>query len=859
MKSKNDSPYFYTVKRTENERPVWRTFFAFRLLDIQNLDVNTDMDLQTGKQREKLYKEQVDLINTFYQPDKIHSVEYRLQLKPAKNKKGRNRVEIVIIISIDDAGKGKSIENATALFTNAMHIFQSSSELYSLEPVKNPSVFETMFHGNIYKGDICDIRRRISWLSHKSIVPRLQFGLIKNKESDTQSGTEAEKIVLVHPYIPVKNGYARLFTILSSISHPVLISLRISPTRISKKEEEFLLQNIRLCEDVAGRVPGRSRLNVEQAKILAGVLLSNYLSLQDAPFLLRVMIASSGKIPPGLAELLGTEITKPVGGNFMDIPGQQADLLAGYSGGYDIYFPENVKEKQAYFANLIWHEDHFFQSEDSKMGIGGRFQFLFDASEAASAFHLPYSINNDLTGFPIRWSKVKPIPDELLSTNRKSRSGLIGINNYLGIKRPFYLPDEARRRHVYIVGQTGTGKSSILTSMILSDIENGKGVGVLDPHGDLLDYILLNVPKERMDEVILIDPSVREYAVGVNILENESLEQQNFIIQELISMAKTLFDPGQRHGWAGPIFEDMSRIALRALMNYSGNVPSFIEFPLFFYSENFRNKVISSLEKNDRKWLTDPFIDLSIRSLSKDQDFHSMVSYVVSKYGRIVSDSSLRDILCQEKSTISFEDILNNQKILLVNLNRSVIGSLSSEWLGMFILTKIETAAMKRINQAEKQRKDFYLYIDEFQNSATENFATILSESRKYRLNLTLANQYVSQIPDAIRNAIFGNVGTLIALRVGIMDAELLKDQFAPVFDEEDFIKLPNWKGIVASTATGKRLTPFTMETIPYDKKTKPGKTKIEKLKRDITAKWGRNRRDIATYTRKKIAELLQL
>ncbi len=571
------------------------------------------------------------------------------------------------------------------------------------------------------------------------------------------------------------------------------------------------------------------------------------------------MIASSEKIPSGLAELLGTEITKPVGGESTEIPGQRGELLAGYSGGYDIYYPESDSERRAYIANFIWHENNFVKSGDFERGIGSRFQFLFDASEAASAFHLPYSINSDLTGVPIRWTKVKPIPDELLTTGRKGKSGLIGINNYLGIKHSFYLPDEARRRHVYIVGQTGTGKSSILTSMILSDIENGRGVGVLDPHGDLLDYILLNMPQERMDDVILIDPSVKEYAVGVNILEHESLEQQNFIIQELIAMAKSLFDPGQRHGWAGPVFEDASRIALSALMNYSTNVPSFIEFPLFFYSQRFREKVIALLERSNRKLSTNPFVDLSIRSLSKDRDFHSMVSYVVSKYGRIVSDPSLRDILCQEKSTISFEDILNRQKILLVNLNRSVIGSLSSEWLGMFILTKIETAAMKRINQPERQRKDFYLYIDEFQNSATENFVTILSESRKYRLNLTLANQYVLQIPDAIRNAIFGNVGTLIALRVGIVDAKLLRDQFVPVFDEEDFIKLPNWKGIVVSTATGKRLTPFTIETIPFDRKSEMGRKNIEQIKRDITKRWGRYRRDIEISTRKKIAELMEL
>jgi len=842
----------------ENEQSIWRAFFAFRLMDIRNIDVALEKGLSAAQQREILYSEQVNLINTFYQPDKIHSIEYRLQMKPAANEKRQNTVDIFIIFSVDASTERGAVVRARELIEPAMHIIQSSSELYSLEPLNEPSEFSTLLEREDFKGDICDIRRRISWLSHQSIVPRLKVGLIKGASAVGQNKDEANKILLVHPYIPVKRGYARLFNLLSRIRTPVVISFRISPTRILQEEKEFLLGNIRTCEDVAGQVPGSSTLIVEQAKNLAGVLLSNYLSLQDAPFLLQVMIASPKKIPPGLTELIGTEITKPIGGESAEVPGLQAELLAGYSGGYDIDYPKNEVEKQAYVANLFWHKNDFVPAKNLQMGVASRLQFLFDASEAASAFHLPYSLSGDLRGIPIRWFKVKPIPDELAKIHRAARSGLIGINNYLGIKRPFYLPNEARRRHVYVVGQTGTGKSSILSSMILSDIRNGKGVGLLDPHGDLLDYILINIPEDRMEDVILIDPSVPDYAVGVNILEHDSVEQQNFIIQELISMARSLFDPGQLHGIAGPIFEDISRMALTAIMNYSDTAPSFIEFPIFFYSQKFRNKIINSVLRSKEKLAVNPFIDFSIYNFSAERDFSSTVSYVVSKYGRIVNDPSLRDILCQEKSTISFEEILNKQKILLVNLNRAVIGSLSSEWLGMFILTKIEAAAMKRIRLPEKKRKDFFLYIDEFQNSATVNFASILSESRKYHLNLTLANQYVMQIPDAIRDAIFGNVGTLIALRVGPQDAHLLENQFAPIFNHEDFMLLPNWKGVVASTATGKRLTPFTIETLPYDRHTGMAKRKIGRIKREITARWGKRKSDVDRFIFEKIDKTLK-
>jgi len=393
--------------------------------------------------------------------------------------------------------------------------------------------------------------------------------------------------------------------------------------------------------------------------------------------------------------------------------------------------------------------------------------------------------------------------------------------------------------------------------MILDDIKSGKGVGVFDPHGDLTDYILSNIPEERLDDVVLIDPSIKNFSVGVNILENETIEQQNFIIQELISMAIRLFDPGQRNGFAGPVFEDMSRMALSAIMNYTEQSTSFIEFPLFFYSSKFRREVVKMLSARRFQLNLDPFLDLGIDTMSKHKDFENGATWVVAKYGRIVSDPALRSILCQEKSTISFDDILNNSKILLVNLNKSKIGTLSSEWLGMFLLTQIQSAAMQRGNIPEVKRKDFYLYIDEFQNSATENFAEIFAEARKYRLNLTLANQYVSQIPVNIRTAIFGNVGTIISLRVGIDDAKLLEGQYMPVFKADDFIRLPNWKGFVATTATGKRLTPFSIETIPFDKNHILSKTELDKMKSKITARYGKKKSEIEKYLNNKISLLL--
>ncbi|GEM_PF-4849387 len=850
-------PYFHALRAGPSENRHWRVFFALRVTEIENIfDRKGNSRLQ-----DRLMQKQINLINAIYQPEIIHGVEYRFCARPPKGKKLFRDIEIYIIVSTNHKEKKRSLRQARENYHGFIAILQSSFRLYTTEAIREREAFMELFNQPRQLPFIREVRRRVSRLDQQSIIPRprpkLSLAPLEKKSVGENDDTD-KSILAVHPFIPVNSGYDKLFKLLGRVESPVFVSIRISPTRIRPEEDQYFVDSIRECETIVRENVKSPRLNREQADILARILLSHYLSLQDAPFAMHIFLASQKENPFGLAELLGTEVTRPVGGTRFEIPGEKLELLSGYSGGYDINVPQNSAEHEDFTATLMMHDNDRLVTPLADKPSENRLQFLYDASEAACAFHLPHSINDNLSGFPLRMSKVYPMPGELFTNRPGSRaSGIIGVNNYLGVRNVFCLPDEARRRHMYIVGQTGTGKSSILKSMILADIGAGKGVGVFDPHGDLIDYILARIPAERMEQVVLIDPTIKEYAVGVNIMEADTLQQKNFIVQEIISMAMSLYDPGNRHGFAGPVFENMSRMALQAIMSVSDKKASFLDFPLFFYDHRFRKSILTELGKKKYRHDLDPFLDLGLEAMQRHEDYHGIASWVVAKYGRVISDPSLRAILCQEKSTISFRDIMDNKKILLVNLNKSKMGALGSEWLGMFLLTKLQAAAMKRVDIPEARRQDFYLYIDEFQNSATENFADILAESRKYRLNLTLANQYVAQIPVEMRKAIFGNVGTIIALRVGQDDAELLEGQFLPQFTRDDFIRLPNWKGVVASTATGKRLAPFTMDTIPFENDSNPSKGHLQKLKKEITARHGIPKKEYEKYYVERIGQIM--
>jgi hypothetical protein len=410
-------------------------------------------------------------------------------------------------------------------------------------------------------------------------------------------------------------------------------------------------------------------------------------------------------------------------------------------------------------------------------------------------------------------------------------SSLIGRVNFRGEEKDVYFASkEDRRRHFYIIGQTGTGKTSLLQEMVRQDIQNGEGVGVIDPHGELIDFALANIPKERIEDVVLFEPFNTERPMGLNMLEYDDPGQKDFAVQEMISIFHKLFPPEI----IGPMFEHYMRNAMLALMTDKDNPGTLVEIPRMFTEEDFMQERLKKVQ--------DPIVRnfwLKEWKQTTGATRSDMLGYVVSKVGRFIENEMMRNIIGQSHSGFDLEKIMNGKKIFLANLSKGLTGEVNSSLLGLILVSKIQMAAMKRAKISEADRQDFYLYIDEFQNFTTDSITTILSEARKYHLNLILAHQYIPQLEENIRDAVFGNVGALGAFRIGADDAEFLEKQFEPEFSRFDLVNLDNFNLVIKMLINGKISSAFKMQTI---RPVKGNQQQIDPIKRISSLKYGKEK-----------------
>jgi hypothetical protein len=434
----------------------------------------------------------------------------------------------------------------------------------------------------------------------------------------------------------------------------------------------------------------------------------------------------------------------------------------------------------------------------------GSSDLVLNTEELATIYHLP----NFLVDTPgIRWlASKKAEPPTFISEN----GVILGYSDYRGEKKVIRLAENDRRRHVYMVGQTGTGKTTTMINSIISDMKEGKGLCYIDPHGqDLEEHVLPYIPKERAEDVILFDASDTERPMGLNLFSAKTQEEKDFVIQEAIAMLYRLYDPGHT-GIMGPRFEHWFRNAALALMaDPSGG--TFIEVPRIFTDDQFLAEKL--------RYVTDPVVkNFWVNEMGQTSDYHKseMLGWFVGKFGAFMTNMTMRNILGQVESSIDFRQIMDEGKILLVNLSKGQVGEINIQLLGMILVAKIFMGAMNRVDTPEEQRRDFYLYVDEFQNFATDSFADILSEARKFKLNLFVTNQYIGQLREEIRDSVFGNVGSLISFRVGNDDAEYLAKQFAPVFNQQDLINLENFTSVTKIMIENKPTRAFNMHGYPY-------------------------------------------
>jgi len=427
--------------------------------------------------------------------------------------------------------------------------------------------------------------------------------------------------------------------------------------------------------------------------------------------------------------------------------------------------------------------------------------------ELSTIYHLPHPL---IENSRVKWLKARSSPPPL---NLPQEGAILGISLFEGQEKEVRIKSEDRRRHIYVVGQTGTGKTTLLKSAFIQDVIQGKGAAFIDPHGDAALDILGLIPASRKDDVIYFNPGDSQYAMGMNILEwdNRYTFQKTFVINELLEIVDKLYDLKLT---GGPLFEQYFRYSLHLLLDDKDDTHTLGDIVRVFNNAKFREQLLARTPDP----MVKEFWEKQALELKGEWALPQMSAYIVSKLTPFLANELVRPIVNQKKTTLDFRKIMDEGKILVVNLSKGVLGNINSYLLGMLVIAKLTMAAFSRQDISENERRDFYLYIDEFQNVTTDTINTIFSEARKYRLNLFVGHQFLAQLKEPILKAVFGNVGTIISFRVGNEDAEVLAKYFAPVFSASDLINLDNFNAYLKLMIDGQTTRAFSLKLLSPQK-----------------------------------------
>ncbi len=499
-------------------------------------------------------------------------------------------------------------------------------------------------------------------------------------------------------------------------------------------------------------------------------------------------------------------------------------------GQYSVYKYGNSFEKNNSNQKKIINDFIYRQFDVSRM-------IVLNTENLASLFHFPIPHINEAPN--IKWLEARKAP---APENIPDEGLLMGYNVYRGESTPIRIKREDRRRHMYTIGMTGTGKSWFIEGMMMQDIANGEGCCYIDPHGDAIEHILARIPKERAEDVVILDPGDVSRPIGLNLLEFKTQEEKTFAINELMAIFDKLYD---LKATGGPMFEQYFKNAASLIMGDPESGSTLLEISRVLADEDFRAYKLSKCQDQ----LVVNFWEKEAQKAGGEASLANMVPYITSKMSPFISNDYVRPIISQQVSTIDFAEIMNKKKILLIKLAKGKIGQLNSNLLGMLVIGKLLMAALARGDMEEDERKDFYLYVDEFQNYLTDSMEIILSEARKYRLCLCIAHQYVGQLvknnDTKFKDAIFGNVGTKCAFRIGVDDAEAMSKEFAGIFNENDFLNCPSYNCYVKLLISNANPPGFNMKTIPFDELpgvVKSNKEISEAIKQLSKLKYGRDK-----------------
>lgn len=617
-------------------------------------------------------------------------------------------------------------------------------------------------------------------------------GLFPDDNSVSQATGKGHFVNYVYPWRASQDNWSRLFQMMMYQLDPLHIIIRLRQNNMSNEQRKAMEKDVQICELFLHLNKPYEISLQRQTTFIRNSLLSRMTELSKGAFDIGVFLFSGNKIDSALCNILGQTIT-------------QSEMISEndptYSGGF-IVSPTNIKKalNSVYFPEAS----------------------AYSISEATCAFRQPSPPKDDINGLPLRCSRtcLALLPD----FDQNNEEGIILCRNiHKGLSQPVYLPSNDRMRHTFVIGQTGTGKSTMLEDMILQDINAGRGVGVIDPHGEMVDNIMGKIPESRWNDVILFDVLDRERPLGFNLLQWRTLEERDFIIDELYDTIDSIYD---MRTTGGPMFEMNMRCMLRLLMGSNPSddfKPTLIEFKNCYTYEEFRRWL---LWRNHEEVIKDFVVELE--EARGEASIKSIAPYITSKFNRFTNDTTLQNIIGQEETSFDFDEIMAQGKIFLVKLAKGRFGSTVSALLANQLVSRFKHAAMKRGEMRPEERRDFYLYVDECHNLPMSTFTDLLSEARKYRLALVLATQYAAKLKsekpgDDLLSAILGNVGCLTYFRCGQEDAKLLAQSLFPYFNSMDVIGLPNWQGLCRLQIKNQTVPPFSFESIkdetPYNPK----------------------------------------
>lgn len=761
-------PYIHIEKHPELE-DRYNSFFAIKVDSIINKSL-----LDDSKYSNPLY-EQLKFIQCMLTGSSDQSIELRYIASPGEENWTKGKIDIVLILKNQSKSYDNAYLNAVGLWKNISSNLNVEACNYELSPVFSCEEFSSKWLP-FGINDIAEIVKR------EEAIP-----LNRNKH-----------LYIPCPFIPTTSAFSRLCKGLLAHRMPLIYSVTLQPAVLNLNERNYIENPLSKNGSEIGYLPPK------ESRRDMGELIKKTCLAAKSTYLMKIHVAGSRKIPSSILDIIGSEITLPPAEADVNIDRQKTQL---YRGGYAWYKPGERREFETAVNNLMHHE---FKSwipalapEEVK-----RLRYIVDISQAGSAFRLPFPIDEDMPpGLKIR--NFLPI----MTANFSKKGVLLGRNRFGDAVTEIRINPDERRKHCYIQGATGTGKTTLIINMALQDINEGRGVIALDYTGDLSLELLKRMPEHRIKDVIYFNAADIEYPVGFNPLSYDvksplkDLLKEN-IIDSILSWLKKEYEKDAM----GPAFFQNLRNALILIMADDKEPATIMDFVSLFYDDNLIKKMLEKLQNPLVKKFWEESYNSENYKRAGDNGL-SFLQYITCKFSPMVDMELTRNIFCQRESKLNFREIIDNRQILICNLAKGAIGDFNAKFLGLMLISKIEQAALSRTDVPEEQRVDSYLYLDECQNLQTEHFYNMLSEMRKYRVNICLANQHFSQLDNRMRDAIIANCGTMIIFKTGIKDAEILEPMLYP-YNKKLVVRLSNYHAAVRAVNDGDVKT-FTMETLP--------------------------------------------